>query len=42
MFLESGVTEHTVNGNIGIISTGDDHNYYLTKTDNRYLRNRRV
>ena len=31
MFLESGVTEHTVNGNIGIISMGDDHNYYLTK-----------
>ena len=31
MFLESGVTKHTVNGNIGIISTGDDHNYYLTK-----------
>ena len=31
MFLESGVTEHTVNSNIGIISMGDDHNYYLTK-----------
>ena len=31
MFLESDVTKYTVKGNVGIICTGDDHNYYLAK-----------
>ena len=31
LFLESNVTKYTVKGNVGIICTGDDHNYYLAK-----------
>ena len=31
MFLESDVTKYTAKGNVGIICTGDDHNYYLAK-----------
>ena len=31
MFLESDVTKYNVKGNVGIICTGDDHNYYLAK-----------
>ena len=32
IFLESDVTKYTAKGNIGIICTGDDHNYYLAKS----------
>ena len=31
MFLESDGTKYTAKGNVGIICTGDDHNYYLAK-----------
>ena len=31
MFLESDVTKYTAKGNLDIICTGDDHNYYLAK-----------
>ena len=31
MFLESDVTKYTAKGNVGIICTEDDHNYYLVK-----------
>ena len=31
LFLESNITKYTVKGNVGIICTGDDHNYYLAK-----------
>ena len=31
MFLESDVTKYTAKVNVGIICTGDDHNYYLAK-----------
>ena len=31
MFLEIDVTKYTAKGNVGIICTGDDHNYYLAK-----------
>ena len=31
MFLESDVTKYNAKGNVGIICTGDDHNYYFTK-----------
>ena len=31
MFLESNATTYTTKGNVGIICTGDDHNYYLAK-----------
>ena len=31
MFLESDVAKYTAKGNVGIICTGDDHNYYLAK-----------
>ena len=31
MFLKNDVTKYTAKGNVGIICTGDDHNYYLAK-----------
>ena len=31
MILESDVTKYTAKDNVGIICTGDDHNYYLAK-----------
>ena len=31
MFSESNATKYTAKGNVGIICTGDDHNYYLAK-----------
>ena len=42
MFIESNVTKYTAKGDIAIICTGDDHNYYQLLSDNRYLRNRRI
>ena len=34
MFLKSYVPRYTAKGNVGIICTGDDHNYYLAKLIN--------
>ena len=34
MFLKSYVTKYTAKGNVGIICTGEDHNYYLAKLIN--------
>ena len=31
MFIESNAKKYTIKGDIAIICTGDDHNYYLTK-----------
>ena len=37
MFIESNVTKYTVEGDIAIICTGDDLNYYQLLSDNRHL-----
>ena len=34
MFLKSDVTKYTAKGNVGIICSGDDHNYYIAKLIN--------